>query len=245
MDNGSTINAVTPEFVKASSLDVSLLSGLVSGMVGINGFGGLFCQPLGHIIIRVQVEGVQGYDENQVALVIPDSTNFGSLMLVTLGITSINWTINMIKESKIDELLASLNGLRISHLLACHPAELSIRSEMVTNETVDLIEAVKKIKKAEIEAFSSKIIHAQTKTILLGNDIQVMKQTLEGGDGPFPPHSLSVVNTYTEMTTRSKQVVVVVKNLTDAPITITKDVKVTQVAAAYVETHSKVQTSYA
>ena len=53
------IVAVTPEFVKAHSLDIGPLSDL-----GINGFGGVFSQPLGYIIIRVQVEGVWGYDKD-------------------------------------------------------------------------------------------------------------------------------------------------------------------------------------
>ena len=35
-------------------------------------------EPLGYVITRVQVEGVWGYDEDQVALVISDSTGFGS-----------------------------------------------------------------------------------------------------------------------------------------------------------------------
>ena len=75
---------------------------------------------------------------------------------------------NVIKESKIDELSASLNGLRVSHSLACHYAELSIRNEMTANKIMgptDLNEAVKMIKNEETEAFSSKIIHYQTKTI--------------------------------------------------------------------------------
>ena len=42
LDSGSTINAVTPEFVKAHSLDVGPLSDLVDGTLKINGFGGLF-----------------------------------------------------------------------------------------------------------------------------------------------------------------------------------------------------------
>ena len=83
LDNGSMLfNAVTPEFVEACSLDVSLLSNLV----GINGFGRLFSWPLGYIIIRVQIEGVRGYNEDQVALVILDSTNFWSQVPVTVGI---------------------------------------------------------------------------------------------------------------------------------------------------------------
>ena len=45
---------------------------------GINGFGGVYIQPLGYVMIKVQVEGVRGYDEHQVALVKPDSITFGS-----------------------------------------------------------------------------------------------------------------------------------------------------------------------
>ena len=51
---------------------------------------------------------------------------------------------------------------------------------------------------------------------------------------PILPHGLSVTNTYTEMTTGSKWVAVVVKNLTATLITITKGVKVTQVVATNV-----------
>ena len=198
---------------------------------------------MGYVIIRVQVEEVRGYKEDQVALVIPDSTAFGSQVPVTLGTPTINQIINVIKESETDELSASLNGLRVSHILACCRAELSVRSEMAVNQTMgptDLKEAIKRIKKEEIEAFLSKFTHAQTKTIFLGGNMHVMTQTLEGGDGPCLPHSLSVMNIYTEMTTRAMCVVVMVKNLTAALITIAKDIKVAQVVAANVVPQVKV-----
>ena len=145
------------------------------------GFGGLFSQPLGYLIIRDQVEGVKDYDEDQVALVVPDSTAFGSWELVTLGTGIISWITNMFKEIEIDEWSACLNGWRVPGLMACHWAELSIRGEMVANQTMDptdLNEAFKMLKKEKIEVFWSKIIHAQTKTIFLGSNIQVMTQTL-------------------------------------------------------------------
>ena len=53
---------------------------------------------MGYVIIMVQVEGVKGYDEDKVALVIPDLTTFGLRVLVTLGTPSINQIINVIKE---------------------------------------------------------------------------------------------------------------------------------------------------
>ena len=108
------------------------------------------------------MEGVWGYDKDQVVLVTPDSTGFGSQVPINLGTPSINWIINMIKESEIDELLVSLNGLRIAQLLACHQTELSIQMESVTNQTVDptdLNKVVKTTKTEEVDAFSSKIIH--------------------------------------------------------------------------------------
>ena len=42
---------------------------------------------------------------------------------------TINQIMNMIKDSEIDELSVSLNRLRISYLLACHQAKLSIKRE--------------------------------------------------------------------------------------------------------------------
>ena len=78
MDSGSTINVMTPEFIEICSLDIGPLSDLTNGTLGINGFEAVFSWLLGYIIIRVQMEGVWGYDKDQVALVIPESTGFGS-----------------------------------------------------------------------------------------------------------------------------------------------------------------------
>ena len=99
-DSSLTINVVTPEFVGAHSLYVFPLNDLMDDSLGINGFGGVFSWSLGYGIVRVQLEGVQGYDEDQAALVVLDSTVFGSQVPVTLGTPTINWIINMIKKAK-------------------------------------------------------------------------------------------------------------------------------------------------
>ena len=71
------------------------------------GLGGIHTHPLGYIIIKVQVDGVGGYDEDQIALVIPDSSKFTSRGSVTLGTLMIRRIINVIKESKFDLLATS------------------------------------------------------------------------------------------------------------------------------------------
>ena len=57
---------------------------------------------------------------------------------------------------------------------------------------------------------------------------------MRGGNGSHLPHGLSVVNTYTNVTTGSKWVAVVAKKLIAILITIAKGVTVTQVVATNV-----------
>ena len=59
-------------------------------------------------------------------------------------------------------------------------------------------------KKQEKDVFSSKIIHGQMETMLLGHNMHVMTQSLKGVNGPPLPHGLSVMNMYTEVTFGSK-----------------------------------------
>ena len=205
-------------------MDVGLLSDLADSTLGINGFGGVFSQPLGYIIKRIHVEGVWGYDNDQLALVIPDSTIFGSQVLVTLGTLSINWIINVIKKAKSV-------SCQLLDLIGDSPVvDMSASRNFGSEQAVDLInlnEVVKTTKKEEIDALLFKIIHGQTKHMLLVNNMHVMTRFLKGGDGSHLPHNLSVVNTYTEVTSGSKGVPVVVKNLMAILLTITKCIKIT------------------
>ena len=142
----------------------------------------------------------------------------------------------MIKESKIDELVVCFTewvknipfvGMSLSRALhwVWNSCEL-------TMDLTNLNKAIKMTKKEEIDALSSKIIHAQTKTMFLGSNMHVMMQALEEGGSSHLPHGLSIMNTYTKMATWSKWVVVMVKNLTTTLIIITKGVKVSWVIAA-------------
>ena len=170
-----------------------------------------------------------GYGKDQVALVILDSTTFGLRVLATLDQSTINWIVNVIKETEIDELSVSLNGLRISHLLAGHWAELSLKNDTTASQTpgpTDLHEAVKIMKWEEIDTFVSKIVHGHMKTVLLCNNIYIMTHAPEKGEETCLLHGLSMVDTYTEMTTGSRHVTVVIKDETAEPIIVGKGIKV-------------------
>ena len=73
------------------------------------GLGNAYTRLLGYVVIQVQVDGVQGYDKDQIAPVIPDLSNFVAQIPVILGTPTISQVINVIKEAEMDASL--LQGL--------------------------------------------------------------------------------------------------------------------------------------
>ena len=76
LDNGTEINTITPNYVKNHSLEMGPITDLIGTRVTCLGLGNTYTWFLGYVIVQVQVDGVQGYDEDQIALVIPDESKF-------------------------------------------------------------------------------------------------------------------------------------------------------------------------
>ena len=89
LDNRGQVNTIMPRYVRYNSLQVGTITDLVGSKVTCVGLGNSYTRPLGYIVIQVQVDGVQGYDEDQIALVIPDLSNFTARVLVILGTPTI------------------------------------------------------------------------------------------------------------------------------------------------------------
>ena len=89
LDNGVEVNTITLKYVKECSLPVGLITDLMGSKVACMGLGNAYTKPLGYVIIRVQVDGVQGYDKDQIALIIPDFSNFSVRVPVILGTPTI------------------------------------------------------------------------------------------------------------------------------------------------------------
>ena len=170
------------------------------------------------MVIQAQVDGVQGYDEDQIALVIPDFSNFATRVPVILGTLTIGQVINIIKEAEMDALVMPWENVKAAHLLAVWrmtPMEVGNGQEegYDTDDDNPLIYT----QKAEtLEPFSSHVIPVKTVKVYLGECIHVMVQALHTQDGALLP-GLTIQNTYTEMRKGSKKVVVVVWNNTAYP----------------------------
>ena len=182
------------------------------------GLGNAYTRPLGYVVIWVQVDGVQGYDEDQIALIIPDFSNFTTRVPIILGTPTIGQAVNMMREAEMDSLAMPWANARAAHLLAVRrmtPVEVGNDQEegYDTNQDSPLMYT----QKAEtLEPFSSHVIPVKTTKAYLGECVNVMVQALYAQDGTLLP-GLTVQNKYTELRKGGKKAVVVVQNNTNLP----------------------------
>ena len=120
LDNGAQINTIMPKYVSDHSLQMGPITNLLGTEVTCVGLGNAYMRPLGYVVIQVEVDGVQGYDKDQRALVIPDLSNFVARIPVILGTPTISHIVNVIKEMEIDALVTPWANPRVAHLLSVH-----------------------------------------------------------------------------------------------------------------------------
>ena len=88
---------------------------------------------LGYVIVRVQVDRVQGYDEDQITLVIPDESKFVEWITIILGTPTIRHVVNVMKEREIDALAMPWANARVAHLLCmCRVAAPVVEMDLRT-----------------------------------------------------------------------------------------------------------------
>ena len=93
------------------------------------GLGNAYSWPLGFVIVWVQVDGVWGYDEDQIALVVPDESKFVEWIPVILGTLTISCIVNVMKEREIDALVMPWANARVAHLLSMHRAAATVMDD--------------------------------------------------------------------------------------------------------------------
>ena len=170
LDNGAQINTITPKYISDHSL------------------GNTYMRPLGYVIMWVQVDGVQGYDEDQIALVIPDLSNFVAQIPVILGTPTIIHIINVMKETEIDALEMPWANARVATLLLVHRmTAVTVGEElMVVPSSDDYDEVVFTLNVETIEAFSSHVVQVRAERACTGGHINIMTQALWAEDSSLP-----------------------------------------------------------
>ena len=163
-------------------------------------------RPLGYIIIWVQVDGVQGYDEDQLALVIPDLSNFMAQIPVILGTLTISQVVNMMKEAEIDPLAMPWANARVVHLLSVHRmTAIKVGDDAAEESSPDDYDQVMFTQNVEtIEPFSSHVVPVKMGRAYTRESINIMVQALQSEDASLL-QGLTIQNMYTELRQGSKK----------------------------------------
>ena len=220
LDNGAQINTITPNYVRNHSLEMGLITDLIGAKVVCLGLRNACTQPLGYIIVRVQVDRVQGYDEDQITLVVPDESKFMEWVPVIFGTPTISLVVNIMKERAIDALAMPWANARVHFPSVCRARTMVVEDETAETASSNGYDEVVFIRNMEtIDAFSSHVLPSKAEKAYMGEHINMMTQVLQTVDGSLP-QGLTVQNAYTELQGGSKNVVVVVRNSIAYPQTL-------------------------
>ena len=215
LDSGAQINTIMPKYVSNHSLQMRSITDLLGAKVACIGLGNAYTRPLGYVIIWVQVDGVQGYDKDQISLIIPDLSNFVAQIPVILGTPAISRVVNVMKEVDIDALAMPWVNARVAHLLlVCRMMAIKVGDGIAEESSSDEYDQVMFTQNVEtIEAFSSHMVLVKVGWAYTGECINIMVQALWMEDSSLP-QGLTVQNTYTGLRQGSKKAVMVVRNST-------------------------------
>ena len=85
LDTGANVNMITPECVGALGLQMGPLMDLHEGGITIDQPFNYEGRPIGYIMMSVQINGISGYNEDQVVLVAHSSAKFVHHVPIILG----------------------------------------------------------------------------------------------------------------------------------------------------------------
>ena len=180
LDNGAQVNTIMAKYISDHSLQVGPITDLMGSKVTCVGIGNAYTIPLGYVVIWVQIDGVQGYDEDEIALVIPDLSNFVAQIPVILGTPTISRVVNVMKEAEMDALVMPWANARVVHLLSVHrmmPMEVvDGKKEEVVVDGYDQLMYTQNVE--TIEPFSSQVMLVKAGRAYVGECINIIVQAL-------------------------------------------------------------------
>ena len=198
----------------------------------IRGLGGISVEPVGFVMMNFKVPCVQGYNEDQIAIVMNDS---GMMEWpVILGTPTLYRFMEVIKESEISKLAVPWASSRVSWLMRDVQAKLG---QVVVNDVankpilpLNVVEVVRVTSKCTVPPFGHKAIHGKVNLIPHGYKMNVMTHGLEK-QSPALPLGIDVQTIYATLADGSNRVTVLLRNNTRDWLKIKKGKPITQMVA--------------
>ena len=237
LDNGAQLNFITPVYAQEQGMDIMSLDYLSQEIGGsiplIRGLGGISVEPIGFIMMNIKVPCVQGYDKDQIAIVMDDlgMTEWP----VILGTPILYRVMEVIKESEISKLAVPWASSQVSWLKRDIQAKLG---EVVMNDVANkpivplhVDEVVRVTSKCTVPPFGHKAIHGKVNLILHDYKMNVMTYGLEK-QLPSLPLGIDVQTVYATLADGSNRVMVVLRNNTWDWLEIKKGLPIIRMVAA-------------
>ena len=190
-------------------------------------------------MIRVQIPYAPSYDEDQVALIIENPSLFSQKCPVLLGTPTIFRAVQVMKESKMNRVEPAWQhakaGYEYTHFLMDveeYPENCSFPTNTGKNP-VELDEKLLLKKKQVLLPFSNMMMHCKTQAMQMHRyKLHVMTHAPYPEDKSSLPNSVYVLKTYTELKDGSRNVSVVLRNLTSRTIHLAHGRCVARIATA-------------
>ena len=190
-------------------------------------------EPVGFVMMIIKMPGVEGYDEDQITIVMddPGMTEWP----VILGTPTLYWVKEVIKESEISKLAVPWAFSRVSWLMRDELAKLG---QVVMNDIANkpiaplhVDEVVRVASKCTVPPFGHKAIHGKVNLILHGYKMNMMTHGLEKRS-PSLPLGIDVQTVYPTLANGSNRVTVVLRNNTQDWLEIKKGMPIALMVAA-------------
>ena len=217
-------------------MDIMSLDYLVQETRGsiplIRGLDGISVEPIGFVLMNVIVPSVQGYDKDQIAIVMddPGMTEWP----VILGTPTLYRVMEVIKESEISKLAVPWTSSRVSWLMRDILVKLS---QVVVNDIANkpiaplhVDEVLRVASKCTVPPFGHKAIHGKVNLIVHGYKMNMMTHGLEK-QSPSLPLGIDVQTVYTTLADGSNRVTVVLRNNTWDWLEVKKGMPITRMVA--------------
>ena len=237
LDNGAQLNFITPAYAVERGMDIMSLDRLAQEIGGplplIAGMGGSIVEPTGFVLMNVKVPCVQGYDEDQVTLVI-DNPGMTECPVI-LGTSTLYRVMEVIKESEISKLAAPWSSFRISWLMWDVTARLG---QVVVNDMankpiapLNVDEVVRVASKCTVPPFGHNVIHGKVNLVLHGCRLNMMTHGLEKRS-PSLPLGIDVQTAYATLANSSHRVPVILRSITQDWLEIKKGIPIARMVTA-------------
>ena len=237
LDNGAQLNFITPAYAVERGMDIMSLDRLAQEIGGllplITGMGSSLVELTGFVLMNVKVPCVQGYNEDQVALVMDDPGM--TECPVILGTSTLYRVMEVIKGSEISKLAVPWSSSRISWLMRDVAARLGqVFMNDVANKPIaplNVDKVVRVASKCTVPPFGHKVIHGKVNLVLHGCRLNVMTHGLEKRS-PSLPLGIDVQTAYSTLANGSSRVSVILRNNTQDWLEVKKGVPIARMVTA-------------